>query len=105
MRGNNEIVDFLLKKTLDFVVGIEPKNPKDKAAFDAQQAALKRKTNVAIVWEKNVNIDEQREHEGFSAVFFAIRAENLAALSILKKEGANFNLECMSDSKQRMQPV
>jgi len=36
MRGNNEIVDFLLKKTLDFVVGIEPKNPKDKAAFDAQ---------------------------------------------------------------------
>ena len=38
-------------------------------------------------------------------MFFAIRAGNLEALHLLHKHGANFDLECMSDSKQRMNPI
>lgn len=50
-------------------------------------------------------MDEQRTDEGFSGVFFAIRSGNLQVLEVLRRYGADFNLECMSESKQRMRPI
>lgn len=38
-------------------------------------------------------------------MFFAIRAGNLSCLKLLRNYGANFNLECMSESKQMMRPI
>lgn len=43
-------------------------------------------------------MDEQRKDEGFSGVFFAIRSANVAVLQVLRKYGADFNLECVSES-------
>ena len=50
-------------------------------------------------------MDEQRKDEGFSGVFFAIRSANVAVLQVLRKYGADFNLECVSESGQRMRPI
>lgn len=50
-------------------------------------------------------MDEQRENEGISTVFFAIRAGSLPILKLLKDYGANFNLECMSENQQKMRPI
>ena len=50
-------------------------------------------------------MDEQRIDQGISTVFFAIRAGNVECLQILRKYGANFNMECMSESKQMMRPI
>ena len=73
-----------------------------------QELAIKR-ANQAIIWEEKVDVDERRLHgnqeEGISAVFFAIRAESLRCLKLLGDYGADFNLECMSESKQKMRPI
>lgn len=60
MRGHKHIVDFLLKKTRAYVeVDANPKlNPKEKQKFEDVQKALLRKTNLAIQWEDQVEIDE-----------------------------------------------
>ena len=50
-------------------------------------------------------MDEQRNNDGISTVFFAIRASSLPCLEILRKYGANFNIECMSESRQMMRPI
>ena len=62
-------------------------------------------TNLAIEFESHIDVDEQRNDEGISPVFFGIRAGNLNCLKILRKYGANFNMECMSESKQMMRPI
>lgn len=107
MRGHKHIVDFLLKKTRAYVeVDANPKlNPKEKQKFEDVQKALLRKTNLAIQWEDQVEIDEQRINDGFSGVFFAIRAGDPGIINVLRSYGANFDLECMSESKQKMRPV
>ena len=58
-----------------------------------------------MLWEQQIEVDEQRIDNGISTVFFAIRAGNLSCLRLLRKYGANFNLECMSESKQLMRPI
>ena len=64
-----------------------------------------KQTNQAILWEQHVDVDEQRDDEGISGVFFAIRSGSLQCLRILRKYGANFNIECKSESQQRMRPI
>ena len=56
-------------------------------------------------WERQIDVDEQRHNNGISGVFFAIRGENLRVLRILRQYGANFNLECLSESNQLMRPI
>jgi hypothetical protein len=55
--------------------------------------------NKAIVWEKQIDVDECRIDQGISTVFFAIRSGILPLMKLLRKYGANFNMECMSESK------
>ena len=64
-----------------------------------------RQTNQAIIWEDQVDVDEQRVNGGISGVFFAIRSGNKGCLEILRRFGANFDQECMSESNQLMKPV
>ena len=64
-----------------------------------------RQTNQAIIWEDQVDVDEQRVNGGISGVFFAIRSGNKNCLEILRRFGANFDQECMSESNQLMKPV
>lgn len=78
---------------------------KNKQKEEEKRNLLQRQVNQARQWEKNIDIDEQRNDEGISTVFFAIRAGNLSCLKLLRKYGANFNLECISESKQPMRPI
>lgn len=50
-------------------------------------------------------MDEQRDNDGISAVFFAIRAESLRSLQLLRSFGADFNLQCTAESGQKMRPI
>ena len=50
--------------------------------------------NKAIQWEKQIDIDEQKGEDGITAVFLAIRFDNLAILKQLRSYGADFNIEC-----------
>ena len=113
MRGHLHIVDFLLKKTPKTAVNDLRNYPSQTASSsisklnkeqqEKRQQFLIRQTNKAIEWEKQIDVDEQRnfdgEEEGISAVFFAIRAESIRCLKLLMDYGADFNLECMSESK------
>ena len=119
MRGHLHIVEFLLKKTPKTAVNdlrnftnLTSSSSASKLTKDQQekrQQFLIRQTNKAIEWEKQVDVDEQRtydgEEQGISAVFFAIRAESIRCLKLLMDYGADFNLECMSESKQKMRPI
>jgi len=58
-----------------------------------------------IQWERNIDVDERRNKEGISSVFFAIRSGDIACLNVLRKYGANFSVECMSESNQMMRPI
>lgn len=63
------------------------------------------RTNKDRLWEKQIDIDEQRNNNGISTVFFAIRSGQVAMIQLLRKYGANFNLECLSESNQKMRPI
>ena len=114
MRGHAEIVKFLLKKTeKNLNADISPANdPALKGLNDIEKKkAMAKKTkelrqnNLAQAWEAFIDVDEQRINDGLSTVFFAIRSASIECLKALRLKGANFNLECMSDSNQRMRPI
>lgn len=61
------------------------KNAKEnKEKEEKLKLAALKKNNLARQWEKQINIDERRIDEGFTAVFFAIRSEQLAVLQVLR---------------------
>ena len=108
MRGHLDIVDYLLSKTpkqklieLQDALSLNGGAERKKLALDEEKKIQRqiRQTNQARLWEELVSVDEQRNNEGISGVFFAIRTGNLNCLRLLRKYGANFNLECMSESK------
>ena len=110
MRGHLHIVEYFLNKTAKSMLEQlkSPDGPGRKPPEEdkkRKQEKQIRQINQAIIWEKEIDVDEQREDEGISTVFFAIRAGNIHCLEILKRYGANFNKECMSESKQMMRPI
>jgi len=78
---------------------------KKGATGSKKESKLINKMNTDIRWEKNIEVDEQRTNQGISTVFFAIRSGKLEMMKLLRDYGANFNLECMSETKQKMRPI
>ena len=111
-RGHDAITEFLLRKTprselndLQNSPNVSPDRNKKAEGEDKKKSLKINQLNKAMKWEQNVDCDEQRDNEGISGVFFAIRSGNMNCLTILKKYGADFNLECVSESGQKMRPV
>ena len=50
--------------------------------------------NKAVAWERQIDVDEQKGDDGITAVFYAIRFDNLGVLKQLRSYGADFNIEC-----------
>jgi len=106
MRGNLEIVDFLLTRTPEVPQSLLNKPKKDPAykkskkeeEEEEKEKKMINRTNKARQWENNIDVDEQRENNGISTVFFAIRSGKVRMLEMLRKYGANFNMECVSES-------
>ena len=61
--------------------------------------------NKAVAWEKQIDIDEQKGEDGVTAVFLAIRFDNLPVLKQLRMYGADFNIECKIGEQQKMRPI
>lgn len=61
--------------------------------------------NKARIWEQQIDVDEQKGNNGITAVFFAIRFDNLAVLRQLSDYGADFNIECKIGDNQKMRPI
>ena len=94
MRNHYQIVEFFLKRTPKFdELAFSQRMANEKVNKDLEnqkKAMLLKRTNLAIQWESAIDIDEQRNDEGISTVFFGIRSGSPVVLKILRQYGANF---------------
>lgn len=111
-KGHMHVIDFFLTRT---------DMRKAKEAMTRDKTLLRKQTvnvdpllggqdggrliNKAVAWEKQVDIDEQKGEGGVTAVFLAIRFDNLPVLQQLRRYGADFNIECKVGDNQRMRPI
>lgn len=75
-RGHTKLVEFFLKKIKES----DKEKIKDSSSYIARRK-----------WEEKIDVDEQKNDDGMTAVFIAIKEKNLPILKILRKYGADFN--------------